>query len=259
MTQPPYNPLEPTVPSTPEPQMPPPTPPAPSETPGYQPATPDVTPQVPQEPPAPQTPQVPDTPQVPETPQAPQAPYPPQQAPYPPGQAYPAGQPQQFQYAAPAAPMYVAQPPAPKKRRTGMIVAIVIVAVALVAAGGYFGFRAVIGNRLTPYCRAANDVTTQIQELSDELTTASTQGDLDQMSEIMGEMLDVFDQLRNASPPDTVAPSLDTVYDYLTHVKDFIDSQDMVGYMTYMSQHDPMEFATAATTVDTASVEYCNG
>ena len=161
-------------------------------------------------------------------------------------------------YAAPAAPMYIAAP-APKKKKTGLIVAIVIVAVALVAAGGYFGFRQVVGNRLTPYCRAAVDVNSQIEDLSNELTTASAEADLDQMSQIMDQMITLFDQLRDANPPDTVAPSLDTVYDYLTHIKAFIDSQDMTGYLDYMSDHDPTAFATAATTVDTETNKYCNG
>jgi len=140
-----------------------------------------------------------------------------------------------------------------------LIVAIVIIAVAIVAAGGYFGFKEAIGNKLTPYCRAAANVSSQIEELSNELTAASTEVDLDQMSQIMGQMITLFDQLRDANPPDTVSPSLDTVYDYLTHIKEFIDDKDMVGYVNYMSQHDPAEFATAATTVDTASNQYCNG
>lgn len=223
MTQPPYNPLEPTVPPVPEPQTPPPSAETPA-TPGYQPASPDYPPQAPQAL---------------------------QQAPYPPGQ------PQQPQYAAPA--YSATQPPAPKKRKTGMIVAIIVVAVAIVAAGGYFGFKAVVGNRLTPYCRTFISVGSQMEDLSSRMTTASAEADLDEMSQIMGEMITLFDQLRDSSPPDTVSPSLDTVSDYLTHVKGYIDSGDITGFLEYMSQSDASEFATAASTVDTASVDYCNG
>ena len=184
-------------------------------------------------------------PEQPQAPQMPQAPYPPQA-------------PGQLPYTAPTAAA-MAAPPAPKKRKTGLIVAIVIIAVAVLATASYFGVKLVVGNKLTPYCQTALTVSSQIEDLSNQLTTASTDGDMDEMSRIIGEMIDLFDQLRDASPPDTVAPSLDTVYDYLTHIKEFIDSKDMVGYLEYTSQHDPMEFASAASTVDTATVEYCNG
>ena len=131
--------------------------------------------------------------------------------------------------------------------------------VVIAAVGGYLGVKAFLGNKLTPYCQTLNGVSGQIEDLTSQLTAASTTGDMDQMSDIMGQMITLFDKLRSASPPDTVSPSLDTVYDYLTAIKGYIDSQDIVGYMDYMSQHDPVEFATAATTVDTASREYCLG
>ena len=240
MTQPPFNPLDPSAPSSPEPQTPP---QVPSQAPVYgsAPANP------PQEPPIPPVPQTPPAPEQPQAPQQPQAPYP--QQPYAPQPQY---------AAAPVAPAYVAQAPAPKKKRTGLIVAIVIVAVALVATGGYFGFRQAVGNRLTPYCRAAADVNSQIEDLNNELATASSDADLDEMSQVMGELIDVFDQLRSASPPDTVAPALDTVYDYLTHLKGFIDTGDMMGYLNYINEHDPTELLNAATTVETASNQYCS-
>lgn len=139
------------------------------------------------------------------------------------------------------------------------MVAIIIVAVALVGTGVFFGYRSVVGNRLTPYCKAFASVGDQMDDLESQMNDATSDEDMDQMGEIMGEMIDLFDQLRNASPPDTVSPSLDTVYDYLTHIKEAIDSGDMSGYIDYVSQHDPDEFMTAATTVDTESLAYCNG
>ena len=225
MTQPPFNPLGPTVPSSPPPQMPPPqAPQAPFES---------------QAPQAPQAPYPPQGPQAPYPPQAPQAPYPPQQVPY-------------------AAPAYV-PPAAPKKKKTKLVAIIVAIVVVVAAVGGYLGVKAFLGNKLTPYCQTLNNISGQIDDLSSQLTTASSNADLDQMSDIMGQMISLFDQLRAASPPDTVSPSLDTVYDYLTHTKEFIDSQDITGYMDYVSQHDPVEFAEAAATVDSASREYCLG
>ena len=153
----------------------------------------------------------------------------------------------------------VPQQPAPKKKKTGMVVAIILIVVAVVATGGYFGFKAVVGNKLTPYCRTFISVGSQMEDLSDQMNSAGASGDLNEMSEVMGEMIALFDQLRNSSPPDTVSPSLDTVYDYLTTIKGFIDSKDLVGYINYMSSSSSVDFATAATTVDEASVAYCNG
>jgi len=181
--------------------------------------------------------------------------YPPQEPQNPFGQAPTMPQPQ---YAQPGQPPMGAPEPPKKKGKAGKVVLIVVIVVAIVAAVGYFGFKAFFGNRLTPYCQTYVKIGTQVEDLNNQMVSASANADMDEMSDIMGQMITLFDELRDSSPPDTVAPSMDTVIDYLTHIKQFVDTQDFTGYEDYMNQHDPMEFANAADTVDSASLEYCN-
>jgi len=138
-----------------------------------------------------------------------------------------------------------------------MVILIVVVAMAVLATAGVLVAKSVFGNFLDPYCRTAGSVSAQLEDLNTQLTTAASTFNMDEMSDIMGQMITLFEQMRDASPPDTVTPSLDTLLDYLTHVKDYIDSRNLWGYLAYSSQHSNQEIQDAVTTLQTASLEYC--
>jgi len=168
---------------------------------------------------------------------------------------------------APAYPVQEAQPGQPplgvpeapkKKGKTGKVIIIVLIAVAVVVAAGIIGYKAIVGNRMTAYCQTYIKIGNQADDLNAQMDSASSNGDMAKMSDIMSQMVSLFDELRDSSPPDTVAPSLDTVIDYMSNTQQYLETGDIEGYVNYMQQHSTGEFENAVKMVDSASVEYCN-
>lgn len=196
-------------------------------------------------------------PQEPPQMYAPAEPYQPQPPVQPPAQ-YDAQQqypPQQYtpQPLEPALPA----PPA-KKLKTWMVVLIVVVAVAIVASVGVIGFRAVVGNRLTPYCRSFIGLGSQVSQIQDEFNQAQRSQDPAQISAALGTLITTFNGLDAASPPPSVAPSLTTIISDLTSLKRYTDTKDLMGYITYLASGRSGELTDALTTMDNASVAYCS-
>jgi len=155
---------------------------------------------------------------------------------------------------------YYAPPEVPKKNKTGivvLVVTIVVVVLAVLVTAGVLLTKSVVGNSLSPYCRAASSAASQLEDLNNQLTTASTTFDMETMSDVMGKMVTILDEMRAASPPDSVAPSLDIVVNYLSRVKTYIDTRDLLGYISYSAHTNPQDVKDAINTIQTASIAYC--
>ena len=174
-----------------------------------------------------------------------------------PPQAYAPPQVSEPQQPYPPAPVQPMAPP-PKKSKAGLTVVIILVVLALVGVGGYFGFRAVFANRLTPYCQTYIQVGKEMPAIESQLANVNYEN-LSEVSDAYGALLGKMQELRDASPPDTVIPSLDITVNYLTEAKGYADANDFEGLVAFLTTNATAEFQTAAQKVDDATVAYCNG
>ncbi|MDR0285696.1 MAG: hypothetical protein LBI33_12550 [Propionibacteriaceae bacterium] len=160
-----------------------------------------------------------------------------------------------FPPAGPQMPFAPPVPPVPPKKKRGWLIAlIIVVAVAVVGTGAYFGVRAVLGNRLTTYCKTYINLQDDIQASSDKMSAVGS-GDQAGMSAALSEMTGYFQQLQAANPPETVVAPMDTMLGYFAQLQGYVDGTDTTDPNLWAISSD--EFSAAGQAIDDATVAYC--
>ena len=159
---------------------------------------------------------------------------------------------------------YLAPSPAPapvKKKSKAWLVVLIIALVVLgaIAALCFTVLRPVIfGHRSTPYCQTYIRLSHEMPEANQRLADAQADGDLPAVEAALNEIIGQFQELRDANPPENIAPSIDTVITYFTDLKEFVAADDPEGYNDYLSSQSKESFTQATTAIDDDTVIYCN-
>ena len=138
-----------------------------------------------------------------------------------------------------------------------MTALIIVVVVAMVAAGGLFAVRAILGNRVSAYCQDVSHLADQLTAVNNQINQGYLQADFSQVSAALGSAVQSLNKLRNENPPADAIDPLDSMIGFLNQLKGYADTNDVIQYFLFVVQKYQTDFITPGSLLQQASLQYC--
>jgi len=138
-----------------------------------------------------------------------------------------------------------------------MTALIIVVVVAMVAAGGLIAVRILLGNRISAYCQDVSHLADQLTAVNNQINQGYLQADFTQVSGALDTALQSLNKLRNENPPPDAVDPLDSMIGFISQLKGYADTNDVIQYFLFVVQKYQSDFITPSSLLEQASLQYC--